>query len=121
MTVVSYLLSLPLSRPRLRGPAHPADPPAVPDLDLDHFCELISAELREIVAHPTQTFEFVFSEENQPFGPDDTRSAVEILQDSAGVKGFHRTLAKHFFDRSSLRVGEGKGAKTRRAVEVFSV
>ncbi|ORY87455.1 Bestrophin, RFP-TM, chloride channel-domain-containing protein, partial [Leucosporidium creatinivorum] len=50
------------------------------DLDLDHFCELIAAELREIVAHPQPApSTFVFSPMNSPFLPADPRPASEIL------------------------------------------
>ena len=52
------------------------------DLDLDHFCALIAAELREIVAHPQPDPEqFVTSPLNQPFWPTDQRTATDILQD----------------------------------------
>lgn len=52
------------------------------DLDLDHYCSLIAAELREIVAHPQpDPDEFVSSPLNQPFYPTDDRSAIDILRD----------------------------------------
>ncbi|KAK4704387.1 ion channel-forming bestrophin family protein, partial [Phenoliferia sp. Uapishka_3] len=89
------------------------------DLDLDHFCELISEELQEIVAHPNPSLDFVFADENQPFGPDDTRSAVEILNEREGVLGFRRQLAKHF--HVSQKQKDSKLIKRMRSVEVLSI
>ena len=99
------------------------------DLDLDHFCELLGAELKEIVAHPNLDFEFVFSEDNQPFGPDDTRSASEILEGNTGVRGFHQQLAKHYRESTMKEVKNPRTAKAARAernrphrtVTVFSI
>ena len=92
------------------------------DLDLGHFCDLIGAELHEICAHPNPDFSFVFSDDNQPFGLDDPRSAAELLVEYAGAHGFHRDLAKHFVNRwSQANQKKGKGEKTKRSVEVVYV
>lgn len=84
----------------------------LPDLDLDHFCELIGEELQEIVAHPHPSFGFIFSE---PFGPHDTRNAVEILEERTGVHGFRKTLAKNFHEHGS------REKDNKRGIEVVSV
>ena len=107
------------------------------DLDLDHFCALIAAELREIVAHPQpDPDEFVFSPMNQPFWPTDERTAQEILEECApgaageeGV-GVRRLAARHYHDMETLaqveREMQRKGLKhgkkaSGRQVEVVMV
>ncbi|KAL8279226.1 hypothetical protein RQP46_008263 [Phenoliferia psychrophenolica] len=88
------------------------------DLDLDHFCELIGSELAEIVAHPCPDLDWVFTEDNLPFGPDDGRSAVSIVEDRvAGIRGFHKDLAKKFHSHSR----QGRAAGKARSVEMLSV
>lgn len=117
------------------------------DLDLDHFCALIAAELREIVAHPQpDPEEFVFSPMNQPFWPTNERTAEEILEGCApeveqggggaagGVKGelgVRRLAARHYHDMETLaqveREMQTKGLKhhgkkgSRKEVEVVLV
>ncbi|KAM0749178.1 UPF0187-domain-containing protein, partial [Meredithblackwellia eburnea MCA 4105] len=93
------------------------------DLDLDHFCSLLSSELHEIVAHPNPSFDFVFSEENQPFGPHDARTAGEILSEKKGTQEFKKMLVREFH-RKSERVGKvqkNSSKDTVRSVEVFSI
>ncbi|KAL8276125.1 hypothetical protein RQP46_011474 [Phenoliferia psychrophenolica] len=91
------------------------------DLDLDRFCELLGGELQEIVAHPTCSLEFVFSEDNQPFGPDDTRTAPEILAENTGVRGFHRQLAKHFREQGTKEKSKREMNKPKRSITVFNI
>ena len=85
----------------------------------------IGAELREITAHPSPDFSFVFSDDNLPFGPDDDRSAVQILEEQAvgqaGVPGFRRALAKHYNDRCAQEARKKKKAKDPRSIEVVCV
>jgi hypothetical protein len=104
------------------------------DLDLDRFCELIAAELREIVAHPQPApSTFVFSALNTPFLPSDARSAPEILADVAaahekasmgGENYVRKMLMKHYHDAESRveeRGGKKKKLRAMRSVDVFSV
>ncbi|ORY87442.1 Bestrophin, RFP-TM, chloride channel-domain-containing protein [Leucosporidium creatinivorum] len=104
------------------------------DLDLDHFCELIAAELREIVAHPQPApSTFVFSPLNTPFLPSDGRSAPEVLNDLVAAQDarergeplLRKMFMKHYHDSEALGGGK-KGKKRRvvtpsRSVDVFSV
>lgn len=91
--------------------------PCSPDLDLDHFCELIGQELHEIVAHPNPNLDWVQSADNQPFGPYHTASAVDIVGGDDGVHGFHRDCAKHHHNHATYL----REHKRTRAVEVFSI
>lgn len=111
------------------------------DLDLDDYCAMIAAELREIVAHPQhQPASFVFSPLNRPFYPTDERPAVQILEEvqpsaatlggeTSGVNGLRRLMAMNFHEMASLaelerstQVWSHKAKKgTGKEVEVFLV
>jgi len=55
------------------------------DLDIDGYCLSIARELAEIMAHdPSPPSTYVFSDFNQPFAPEDRRTASELLQESKG-------------------------------------
>ncbi|KIO23473.1 hypothetical protein M407DRAFT_27078 [Tulasnella calospora MUT 4182] len=50
-------------------------------LDMDHFCLQIQRDLAQITGHPSgDQSGFIFSQFNQPFAPQDRRSAIEILR-----------------------------------------
>lgn len=70
------------------------------DLPLDHYCDLIGMELREIVSHPQpDPMTYVFSPDNCIFAPGDARTAQELL-DEASQKpgGVERNLRNMFTD-----------------------
>ncbi|KAK4704392.1 ion channel-forming bestrophin family protein, partial [Phenoliferia sp. Uapishka_3] len=100
------------------------------DLDLDLFCELISSELKEIVAHPCPDFSFVLSEENQPFGPSDTRITLQS-RNLATLVWIHapsttvNVAALKDLSPAQLELEELKGLVEKRTVlnlvEAFSV
>lgn len=112
------------------------------DLDLDDYCAMIAAELREIVAHPQHTpASFVFSPLNRPFYPADERTASEVFDqvqpsggalgdgELTGVNGLRRLMGIHFHKMESLaelerntQVWSHKAKKgTGKEVEVFLV
>lgn len=55
------------------------------DLDIDGYCLSIARELAEVIAHdPSPPSSYIFSDFNQPFAPEDRRSARELITESGG-------------------------------------
>lgn len=105
------------------------------DLDLDHFCALIAAELREIASHPqTSPAAIVLSPHNTPFLPTDMRSAPTILADlvqsqNGGISrtaALRKVLAKHYhecehFSSASKRDTRRRVPTPSRSVDVYDI
>lgn len=108
------------------------------DLDLDHFCELIAAELREIATHPQPSpAAVVLSPHNTPFLPTDPRSAPEILADLAQTQNgsgeasrtaaLRKVLAKHYHECERFSSASKRDTRRRqistpsRSIDVYDV
>ncbi|KAI5480222.1 Bestrophin/UPF0187 protein [Pseudohyphozyma bogoriensis] len=101
------------------------------DLELDHFCYLIAQELEEIVRHPQpQPSDWIFSPHNAPFGPDDPRTAQEILDDMFQARDsswsarrlFHKHVHSHSHHRPEEKLHKHKRKESSgRTVEVVCV
>ncbi|GAA5877549.1 hypothetical protein JCM1840_005839 [Sporobolomyces johnsonii] len=100
------------------------------DLDLDSYCSLLAAELREITAHPQPApSTFVWSSLNRPFLPFDGRTGTEVLAEFSasqasnaataqaikGVPGMRKYLAQHYHELEERARREKEKRKKRAA------
>lgn len=76
------------------------------DLDIDGYCLSIARELAEIMAHDASPpSSYVFSAFNQPFAPEDRRTAVQLLSESeareyhdekSGLENMRATMVRNW-------------------------
>ncbi|CUA75410.1 hypothetical protein RSOLAG22IIIB_05883 [Rhizoctonia solani] len=76
------------------------------DLDIDGYCLAIARELAEIMAHePKKPTSFIFSKLNQPFAPEDRRTASDLLSSKegneyldeiSGMESVHATMVRNW-------------------------
>ncbi|CAE6463627.1 unnamed protein product [Rhizoctonia solani] len=76
------------------------------DLDIDGYCLAIARELAEIMAHnPRKPSSFIFNKFNQPFAPEDRRTAPELLSskkdneyldETNGMESVHATMVRNW-------------------------